>query len=89
MSKTTEDRFFEVGVTLRLELNDPPDDWISRCFTEEWRSQLYSLKDEDEVYQHLLYNAAVNGVEDISRLEGWADIERGAVRLYVTDWEAL
>ena len=35
------------------------------------------------VIAHLAHNAAANGVEDISRLDGWADYPRGAVTFRV------
>lgn len=73
----------DVDVTMKIVLHNAPDDWMSRCFTPEWRSHFYHLRDEDDVHEHLIYNALVNGVDDISRLEGWADIEPGAVRLHV------
>lgn len=38
---------------------------------------------EDEVLEHLAYNAIFNGVEDASRLDGWGDLERGKITMRV------
>lgn len=70
----------EVDVVITIH-DDAPKDVISRCFTKEWRDSMYTLRDEDEVIEHLAYNAAINGVEDVSRLDGWADVPRGMVKM--------
>lgn len=84
MTSGTIPKYLEVSASMIVTLNDAPDDWLDRCFTEEWQAYMYRMKDEKEVYSHLAYNALVNDVDDISRLEGWADIEPGAVRLRVS-----
>ena len=42
----------------------------------------------DGVIAHLAHNAVANGVEDISRLDGWADYPRGAVTFRVEVFDA-
>ena len=41
---------------------------------DEWRSQFYRLHTVEDVLEHWAYNALCNGIYDISRLEGWADL---------------
>ena len=38
---------------------------------------------EDQLRDHLAYNAVFNGVEDASRLDGYADLECGKVTMRV------
>jgi len=86
----TIQRFFDVEVLVSISLTNPPSDWMSRCFTPEWRDHFYRFDDERDVYAHLGFNALVNDVDDISRLEGWADIKEGAIRIqaFSGEWEA-
>ncbi len=67
---------------------------ISRCVDNEpdtngrgevkgWRDFYYDLQTEDEVYAHLAFNCLVNGIEDVRRLDGWADVPEDAVRMWV------
>lgn len=42
---------------------------------EEWRSRFYDLHTAEDVAEHLAFNAVTNGVHDVRRLEGWADVE--------------
>jgi len=35
------------------------------------------ITDEAGIWEHLAYNALVNGVTDASGLDGWGDLERG------------
>lgn len=76
----------EIEIPTKLTLTDEaPDDVITRCFTKEWQDHMFTLATEDEVMDHLAYNLIENGVEDISRLDGWADIPEG-VAMMSTDW---
>lgn len=45
-----------------------------------WRNVLYNLDTAEKVIEHLAYNAAVNGVEDVRRLDGWANISEDDAR---------
>lgn len=38
---------------------------------------------EEQLLRHLAYNATFNGVQDASRLDGWADLERGQLTMRV------
>jgi hypothetical protein len=38
---------------------------------------------EDQMLAHLAYNAIFNSVQDASRLDGWADLERGQITMRV------
>jgi hypothetical protein len=48
-----------------------------------WRNMLYDLRDESDVIEHWVSNAVRNGVEDASRLDGWADLPVGTVTMLV------
>jgi hypothetical protein len=56
---------------------------------DEWRSQFYDLHTEDEVAEHFVFNAVTNGIYDVSGLEGWADIQPGAVRVEIDDSDVM
>ena len=74
MKLQTYDTSFEVTFDF------PKDtDAITRCTENHdgWQEAYYPINSEEEVYQQFAYNCIVNGVEDISRLDGWADIEPG------------
>lgn len=50
---------------------------------DEWRSQFYDLHTEEDVAEHFVFNAVANGIYDVSDLEGWADVQKGAVRIEI------
>ena len=52
---------------------------------DEWRSQFYNLHTDEEVIEHFVFNAVTNGVHDITRLEGWADCDSGAITIEIDD----
>jgi hypothetical protein len=52
---------------------------------DDWRSQFYDLHTVEDVVEHLVFNAARNGIHDISRLEGWADLYQDAVTIEFDD----
>lgn len=58
---------------------------ITRCTENEdgWRDHLYELFTRDDVLRHLAFNVVINGVEDIRRLNGWADVPEDAVRMRI------
>lgn len=74
-------RAFDAKVTVwvRIEVND--ENVIDRCVNNEdgWRDSLYNLQTPEEVIGHLAYNSVVNDVQDVRRLDGWADVAEGAV----------
>ena len=57
----------EVLVTARFELDDQVIDVVD----DEWREQLYNLKNEIEIAEHIGWNL-VQGLK-LSQLDGWAD----------------
>lgn len=72
----------EAPVTLSITVHDR--DALERVIGaggDEWRSQFYRLTTTEDVLEHWTYNAVCNGVQDVSRLEGWADLPAGAVTL--------
>ena len=55
---------------------------------DEWREQFYrTIKTAEDVVAHFAYNAVANGVTDVSRLEGWADVDDDAVEIVVEQIE--
>lgn len=69
-----------IETQVRVTVNDP--DVIERVVGpggDEWRSRFYGLHDVADVIDHLAYNYAHNGVDDVRRLDGWADVAEDAV----------
>jgi hypothetical protein len=56
-------------------------DAIERCFTQEWKDQMYDFHCTDDVLDHWAYSCVANGVEDVSRLDGWADLPPGTATM--------
>ncbi len=82
------DRLVEVEVPTRVavEIRDP--EAVTRVTGpggDEWRSQFYALRTEDDVFEHFAYNAAKNGVTRANQLEGWGDLDDEAVTFRVLD----
>jgi hypothetical protein len=55
----------------------------------EWRSQFYNLYTAHDVIEHLAFNYVRNGVDDISRLEGWSDLDSSAVSFHRDDVDVM
>lgn len=72
----------EASVTITIQ-DSAPDDWLSRCFTEEWRESFYRLYDEGDVIDHFSYNAVANGIWSAHELDGWADVKPGSISFAV------
>jgi hypothetical protein len=53
---------------------------------DEWRSQLYNLRTEDDVLNHLAYNAVAGNVERVNQLDGWADLPDDAATMQVVSF---
>ena len=69
------------NVISRAVDNEPEEN--GRGETKGWRDFFYPLYDEAEVLKHLAFNVVCNGVEDIRRLDGWADVPEDAVRMRI------
>lgn len=56
---------------------------------KKWRLEgIYpGITTEEGIWDHLAYNALVNNVMDACRLDGWADLERGQLTMYIRDVE--
>lgn len=48
-----------------------------------WQDYLYKLSSRDEVLHMLAYNCVANGIDDASRLDGWADLARDVATMRV------
>lgn len=53
----------------------------------EFAKNFYDIDSLQKIYEHLAGNAVANGVTDASILEGFADLERGDVTMWVSDVE--
>jgi len=70
----------ETSVTLSIEVkNRDAIERVTGAGGDEWRSQFYRLHTVRDVLEHWAYNAVINGIYDVSRLEGWADLDSDAV----------
>lgn len=82
----TKPHHYTVDADLRVEItvNDPDAmERITGPNGDEWRSQFYRLETVEHVIEHWAYNAIHNHIEDVSRLEGWADLPSDAVTISV------
>jgi hypothetical protein len=52
---------------------------------DAWRKQAYDLHTENQVLEHWARNCIVGGVEDISTLDGWADVAPGTITMSVME----
>ncbi len=48
-----------------------------------WRDFFYDITTERDVVRHLAYNCAVNHYHDVSDLDGWADLPKGAATMSI------
>jgi hypothetical protein len=76
-------RKIEVQLEVTVEFDIKDQDAIDRCFTDEWRSAMYNLRTEGEVLEHWAAIAIRNGTTDVSKLDGWADLEPGVVTMEI------
>lgn len=84
-----------VSVPVTVEIHDPSV--IDRCVKnhddegrphpigdgEGWRDHYYELRTAEQVIEHIAFNAINNGIDDISRLDGWADLDSSAATITV------
>ena len=75
-------RFIVSRVTIDMRDYEPMDRVVGPN-GQEWRDHLYNLHTEADVLDHWAYNAAANGVTDVSQLDGWADVPPGVVTFSV------
>jgi hypothetical protein len=75
----SEEYVTSLTLDVEVQVNDPSV--IARCVNnqDDWRDSFYDLRTAEEVIGHLVYNYVANGVEDIRRLDGWADVAEDAV----------
>lgn len=82
------DRLVEVEVPTRVAVEIRDEEALTRVTGlggDEWRSQFYALRTEQDVFEHFAYNAAKNGVTRANQLDGWTDLDDEAVRIRVLD----
>lgn len=74
---------FTVTVEVEVEIEVLNEDVIDRCFTDGWQAHYWPVDEREEVAKHLAFNAVMNGIEDIARLDGWADLPSDAATISV------
>jgi hypothetical protein len=67
-----------------LVTEDAPGDLFTRGSDPEWAKQHYGPMDEDQILAHWAYNSVANGIWQVERLDGWADVPEGAVEIEVS-----
>lgn len=88
----TGDWFVDVMSSVKIKVTDPEhilravnnhtDAGIPATEGEKgFQDYYYGPMTVDEVMQHLAFNCVANGVEDASRLDGWADLEPGQLTM--------
>lgn len=80
-------RIIEVFVSCVVKIEVSDEDAITRVTGpngDAWRESAYGdIKTEKDVVEHWAYNAVANGQSGVEGLDGWADMDEGAVRLSV------
>lgn len=86
--------FVDYQGSVRIVIND--ESVIARCVENHddegvpqsdvrggtgWRNLFYDLDTEADVFAHLAYNCALNGIERVNRLDGWADLRDDAATM--------
>lgn len=86
--------FVEMITTVLVTIED--EDVVRRVFSPEldhmgrtWQGTFYEMHSEDDVFEHLAYNRIANGYEDVSGLDGWADLPVDAASMRLLDCEPL
>lgn len=79
--------YVELIVRVKIDVNDP--DVIARVVENHdgWQQMFYGMTTEQEVLEHLAYNAVRNGRSDATMLDGWADLPADAVVMDLDDVE--
>jgi hypothetical protein len=81
------DRLYLCDVTIAasVTVHDPePIERVTGPGGDEWRSQFYDLHTAEDVIEHFVFNA-IQGVHDITKLDGWADVDPAAVTIAIED----
>lgn len=86
MATDTRSYWAELEVEFDIE---PGTDFINWVNPETGETQhrmtgIYpNIVTEEDIKKHWAYNLLVNGVSDASRLDGWADLPKGAITMRV------
>ena len=70
------------NVTAEIEL----DEQVISVVDDEWCSQLYSLRDNSDIAEHIAYNMVKNNA-CLSQLDGWTDQPDSNAKLLSEKWE--
>lgn len=79
---------YEVWAEVKIEVAEGIDlmYWINPDTGQKQHrmDDIYShVRTEEQLREHLAYNAIFNGVQDASRLDGWGDLEQGDIVMNV------
>lgn len=89
MNETATSYRVDAEATVYVDIRDK--DAIERVTGpggDKWREQFYrSIRTAEDVAAHFAFNALANGITDVNRLEGWADIDADAVEIVVEEIE--
>lgn len=78
-------QFITRTVTVEVVIADEAGrtDALTRWETKDWRTQFYAFEKQVDLFDHLFHNCVENGVRDLSRLDGWADLPEGLVMMRI------
>lgn len=79
----------EAEATVYVDVRDPEViERVTGPGGDEWREQFYrTIQTAEDVVAHFAFNALANGVTDVNRLEGWADVDEDAVEISIDQIE--
>lgn len=73
---------FEVTVELDIDRSV-----IKEATSADWRKSFYDLHTPVDVAEHIGFNAIANDIRDVTRLDGFAHIDKGKVKYDKFDHE--
>lgn len=79
--------YVPVEAIVKIRINN--EDAILRATERQGEDAEYFNADltAEDIYKHFAYNAVANGMGDVSRLDGWADLTWQEVQMDVIDVE--
>jgi len=87
MTETTITKSYSLSAVIDFEYDSEKVDpfWFIEDGQKKWRMEgIYpSITTEDDIWEHLAFNALVNSVDDASRLDGWGDLSEGELTMTV------
>lgn len=78
-------RKFLVSIEVEVEL-EVSDKIVEIARSAEWQRQFYAFTDDKQVASYLAYNFVREGIDDIRKLDGFADRKPEDVVLRGVEW---